>query len=227
MVWLLVVAAIALAGGAWYMQRKRREAIVAWAQASGWSFEGRDDSLVHRWAGEPFGKGDEREADEVLRGSYGGADAVSFTYRVTEVRRDSDGKTQRSTTSYHVMALALPAALATVEVTPEGLGARLAKMVGAQDIQFESDEFNRAYRVEGAAPQVAHAVIHPRLMERLLEPGTKGTAWRIEGSTILSWRGGTTDVDAIAPTLGLLATIRDAIPRHVWLDHGYDPASAH
>jgi len=225
-VWVVLVAVAAFAGVAFYLQRKRQQAIAAWASAAGWSFEGRDDSLVYRWAGEPFGKGDERETDEVLRGTYAGAEAVSFTYRVTDVSRDSDGKTDRSTTSYHVVALELPAALSTVEVTPEGLGARIAKMVGAQDIQFESDEFNRAYRVEGAEPQVAHAVIHPRLMERLLEPGTKGTAWRIEGSSILSWDNGSTDVDRITSTLGLLATIRDSVPRHVWLDHGYDPAAA-
>ncbi|MDM7829742.1 DUF3137 domain-containing protein [Cellulomonas edaphi] len=227
MVWLVLALALLVAAGAWYTQRKRLEAIAAWARASGWSFVGRDDSLAYRWAGEPFGTGDEREAVEVMTGTYAGADAVSFTYRSTRIRRGSDGKTERSTTTHHVVALTLPAALSTVEVTPEGIGARLAKMVGAQDVQFESEEFNRAYRVEGTDPQVVHAVIHPRLMERLLEPGTRGTAWRIEGSTIVSWHPGATAVDRIAGTLALLAAVRDAVPRHVWLDHGYDPAAAH
>jgi hypothetical protein len=225
-VWIVLVAVLVFAGVAFYTQRKRLEAIAAWAQATGWSFVGRDDSLAYRWVGEPFGSPDEREADEVLVGTYAGAQAVSFTYRATEVRRGSDGKTERSTTSHHIVALTLPAALPTVEVTPEGLGARLAKIVGAQDIQFESDEFNRAYRVEGTEPQVVHAVLHPRLMERLLQPDVRGTAWRIEGNTILAWHGGSTDVERITPTLGLLVAVRDAVPRHVWLDHGHDPAAA-
>jgi len=225
--WVVLVVAALAAAGVWYANRKRQEAIAAWAAAAGWTFVGQDDSLAFRWAGSPFGPADEREAVEVLRGAYAGADAVSFTYRSTKVSRDSDGKTQRSTTTHHVIALTLTTALPTVEVTPEGLGAKLAKIVGAQDIQFESDEFNRAYRVAGGEPQTVHAVIHPRLMERLLEPGTRGTAWRIEGNTILSWRSGSTDIDRITGTLALLATIRDAVPRHVWLDHGYDPAAAH
>ncbi|WP_029291707.1 hypothetical protein [Cellulomonas sp. HZM] len=228
MVGLMAVGFVVVAGvaafGLW-QQSKRREALFRWSVASGWSYEAQDDSLAYRWAGSPFGRGDEREGTEVLRGTWDGMPALSFTYVETNVSRDSDGKTSRSSTSYHVIALAMPSELPTVELTPEGLGAKLVKMVGGQDIQFESDEFNRTYRVVGESPVVAHAIIHPRLMERLLAPDARGVAWRIEGNSILTWRTGSTDLGLIAPRLGLLQQIVASVPRHVWLDHGYDPAA--
>ena len=46
MLWVILVAAIAIAGGAWYMQRKRLEAIAAWAAAAGWSLTARLDMVV-------------------------------------------------------------------------------------------------------------------------------------------------------------------------------------
>ena len=111
----------------------------------------------------------------------------------------------------------------TVEVTPEGLGARLAKLVGAQDVQFESEAFNRAYRVAATDQRTGHAILHPRLMERLLRADALGSAWRIGGTWILSWEPGTTDLDRLASRLGLLSAVVRSIPRHVWQDHGYDP----
>ena len=100
-------------------------------------------ALVDLSRGQPFGQGSSRRAIEVLRGHATTAGpALSFTY----VWTTGSGK-NRTTHHAHVVALGLPTFLPTVEVTPEGLGARLAKLVGAQDVQFESEAFNRAYRV--------------------------------------------------------------------------------
>ena len=103
------------------------------------------------------------------------------------------------------MGVALPTYLPTVELTPDGFGAKLAKLVGAQDIQFESEDFNRAFRVASSDPEVAHAIVHPRLMERMLRDDALGSAWRIEGTWILTWAAGSTDLDRLVSRLGLLA----------------------
>ena len=129
----------------------------------------------------------------------------------------------RPRTTAHVVALALPTYLPTVEVTPEGFGARLAKLVGAQDLQLESEAFNQAYRVAASDDRMGHAIVHPRLMERLLRPDALGHAWRIDGTWILSWELGKIDLARLAPRLGLLSAVVRSVPRHVWLDHGYDP----
>lgn len=205
---------------------KRLEALAAWARQAGWSYDGRDDTLAWSMTLDPFGRGDRIEGRDVVRGSWQGMPACSFTYASIDVSRDSEGRAQESSSLYHVVMLDLPAALPMVEVTPEGFGAKLVKAAGGTDINFESDDFNRTYRIDASDAVVAHAVIHPRLMERLLQPDVRGTAWRINGSRILTWRSGATEPAAIAPALALLTTVVQSVPRHVWLDHGFDPAAA-
>lgn len=214
---LVVVVPLGLVG-TWWLQVKRTERLTAWAATTGWRFEGSDPTLTMRWMGQPFGQGHSRKATDVLRGHFDGMPATSFTYRWTT----GSGKEQ-STYVRHVVALDLPAYLPTVELTPDGLGAKLAKVVGGQDIQFESDDFNRAWRVESRDLAVAHAIVNPRLMERLLRGDATGECLRIEGTSILSWANGATDTNTLARRLGVLVAIARAIPRHVWMDHGYDP----
>ncbi len=218
---LLVAGAIFAVGFAaltWWASVKRRERLQAWATANGWTFATSDPSLVDFSRMQPFGAGHAKKATEVLAGRYDGQSALSFTYHwTTGTGRDS------TTHTAHVVGIVLPAYLPTLEVTPEGLGAKLAKLVGAEDLQFESDDFNRAFRVASSDPQVAHAIVHPRLMERMLRSDAVDTAWRIEGTWILTWTSGSTDLDLLAPQLGLLSAVVRSIPRHVWLDHGFDP----
>ncbi|GEK20307.1 DUF3137 domain-containing protein [Cellulomonas xylanilytica] len=212
----VVMLGLAVAG--FWVQKKRHERFRGWALRNGWTYAQSERSLVDLSRGQPFGQGSSRRAIEVLRGTYDSRPALSFTY----VWTTGSGK-NKSTHHAHVVALALPTYLPTVEVTPEGLGARLAKLVGAQDVQLESDAFNRAYRVAARDQRTGHAILHPRLMERLLRPDALGTAWRIDGTWILSWASGTTDLDRLASRLGLLSAVARSVPRHVWLDHGHDP----
>ena len=204
----------------WY-QVQRTKTLRAWAAATGWSYVGSPPSLVGRWAGTPFGAGHTRRASEVMVGRLGARQALSFTYSY----RTGSGKNQ-STYTFHVLAMPIPAYLPILEITPDGLGAKLAKTFGGQDIQFESEDFNRAWRVECADLKFAHDVVHPRLMERLLRGDARGTSLRIEGTDVLTWASGSTRVEAIASRLALMAAVVDAVPRYVWQDHGYDPGPA-
>ncbi len=212
-----VILPVVVAARIWFRLR-RGGRLKAWAAASGWTYVGRDRSLVDRWQGEPFGKGDSRTASEVLVGRWAGRPAVSFTYSFRTGTDDHE-----TTSTYHVVALPLPAYLPTLELTPEGFGTRLASMLGRQDIQFESEEFNRAWRVESRDLKFAHDVVHPRLMERLMRPDARGVCLRIGGTDILTWTEGGTDLDRIAVRLGLMTTIIESVPRYVWQDHGHDP----
>lgn len=212
----LVVPAIFVA--AWWFRRKREAAVRAWAAGVGWRVIGADRSLVHRWRGRPFGVGNGRRVSELVVGHFAGRPAMSFRYDYTT----GSGK-NRSTITHHVVATALPTFLPTVELTPDGLGAKIAKAFGGQDIVFESDAFNRAWRVTAPDARFAHAVVHPRLMERLLRADARGLSVRIEGTDILCWTLGAPRLDAVGPQLQVLAAIIDHVPRFVWLDHGHDP----
>lgn len=218
---LLMVAVPVVFFGGLYYQIQRGKKLEAWARSIGWTWVGENPALVHRWRGEPFGIGSSRRATEVIIGRFGGRPAVSFTYRYTT----GSGK-NRTHHTFHVVSVALPAYLPTLQLTPDGFGAKLAKTFGGQDIQFESEDFNQAWRVEAGVLKFAHDVVHPRVMERLMRPDARGTSLRIDGTDAISWTPGATQPDTVAPRLSLLCAVVDAIPRYVWLDHGYDPGPA-
>lgn len=213
----LVVGVGALVLTIWY-QAARRKRLVEWARANGWQHLDSDPSLVDLSSRYPFGQGHRRRVREVLRGRFAGAPALSFVY----TWRTGSGKSE-TTHTVHVAALGLPAYLPIVEVAPEGILGRFATAFGVQDLRFESEEFNRAFRVQAYDERTAYAVVHPRLMHRLLEPDARAVAWRTDGTWILSWQLGTTDLASLASRLGLLSAVVAAIPRHVWQDHGFDP----
>lgn len=200
------------------LRRRRLRALTAWAALNGWTYRSSAPELTERWRGLPFGAGQARRATDVLTGSWQGRPATSFQYRYSEKSGEN-----RTTQTFHVLTLSLPAYLPTLELIPEGFGTRLARAVGGQDLQFESDDFNKAWRVTSRMPRFASDVIHPRLMERLLRPGSR-TNLRIEGTEILTWSAGRPDLDVIATRLGLLDAVIRSIPRFVWLEHGYDPS---
>ncbi|MFD6093498.1 hypothetical protein ACFWGN_15375 [Oerskovia sp. NPDC060338] len=202
----------------WRAGKARRRMFEAWAARHGLGYADLDRDLAKRWKGTPFGAGHARKATEVLAGQYAGRPALSFTYVWTV----GGGKSETTHTA-HVVVLFLPVALPTLELTPEGFGTRVAKAFGGQDIQLESEDFNRAWRIEASDLRFAHQVLHPRLMHRLLEPDFARRNVRIEGDAILGWTGGRTVLDNVLPLMSRLAVVADAIPDHVWLDRGAVP----
>jgi hypothetical protein len=216
---LLVVGVLVLSA---YQHRRRQEAITAWALARGWRRVPADPALVTRWRGKPFGTGDRRRIGETIEGTYRGRPARSFAYSYETRSTNAKGETETTTHRFHVVAMDLPAFLPDLEVAPETVASRLATAFGAHSLDVESDDFNRRFACRATDLAVGHAILHPRLVERLLaEPAAP--PWRIEGTSVLTWSTGVTSVDRVDRRLALLAAIADAVPRHVWLDHGYDP----
>lgn len=211
---------VVVGGGvlAWWWHRQRMERKRAWAASVGWTVVGTDRSLVRRWHGTPFGVGDSRRVSELVVGRFDGRPAMSFAYRYTT----GSGK-ERQTSTFHVIALGLPAYLPRLELTPGHALQRFAARLGAQDIELESAEFNDAWRVAARDERFAHAVLNPRVMERLLAPDARGMSMRIEGTDILCWSSGLPRYDRIGPRLRVMSSVVAGVPRFVWLDHGHDP----
>ena len=214
---LLVILGViaALVGGA-FATRRKRERLRAFAAGIGWNYEARPRGLIGRWRGQPFNLGHSRRASHLLAGDFGGRHASAFEYQYTT----GSGKHQ-STTRLTVTMLALPTFLPDLEITNEGLGARIAKVFGGQDIQFESEEFNRRWRVEGAVLRTAHDIVHPRFMEFMVA-GPQDPL-RFEGTDVWTWHPGGLRPEAIHARLTRLRAAVDLIPRHVWQDYGHDP----
>ena len=176
---LFVILAIAVVAVgvyyAWLAAKKRREELAALCEEFGWRFaegddHGHDDMYEHF---EIFRRGHSRKAFNRMIGTIEvagrrlRAKAGDFRYRVTS----GSGKNRRTTTytfSYLIAHLPwdrVPALL----IRPEGFFDKVAGAFGFDDIDFESVEFSKRFYVKGSDKKFAYDVLHPRMMEFLLE----------------------------------------------------------
>jgi len=205
------------------MAKKRREAFTAFAAQQGFSYQPENHALAGQWAGTPFRTGDKRRVRNVLTGAYQGRQIVAFDYSYQT--RSSNGKGARRTTTHKfgVVVMQLPGALPKLEVTHEGIfGGAVMNALGFADLKFESEQFNRTFRVEADDQRFGHAMIHPQMMEMLLARGEIG--WRVEGNSLIGWDSGAHSPVEVMNRLQLLQLVIDNVPPYVWRDYaGIDP----
>ena len=159
----------------WLAQKKRREAMAALAAELGWSFSpqydrSHDEEYAHY---EIFRRGHSRAAYNTLWGTlevHGqscNAKAGDFTYKITT----SSGKSTTTTTyRFSYLIVHLPyTLLPDLIIRPEGFFDKFAGAIGFDDIDFESAEFSRRFFVKCTNKRHAYDVIHPRMMEFLMQ----------------------------------------------------------
>jgi hypothetical protein len=224
---LLVVVAVVVGVGLvyfnYYRAKKRREQFSALAAQQGWSYVPSNPSLAGQWSGTPFQTGDNYRIKNVLSGAYNGHPMVAFDYSYQTHTTNGRGQRRTTTHRYAVVVMQLPGALPHLEVTHEGIfGGAVANAFGFRDIQFESEQFNRRFRVKATDERFGHAVVTPRMMELLLARGEIG--WRTEGNSLVGWGKGDHDPNQLMNRLGLLQQVIENVPPYVWRDYaGIDP----
>jgi hypothetical protein len=218
---LLILAAIAAAGLIAYLsyqaEQKRRQILQSFALSNGWAYAARDDSWTERFAGSPFGEGDHRSAKNVLTGAHAGRQMAAFDYSFQTHSTDSKGHTTTTTHRYAVCAVRLPAPLPGLELSPETVLTRFAGALGFDDVELESEDFNRHYRVRARDPKFAYDVLNPRTMQALL--ARPALHLRLFGADALCWESGRLAPAALLERLSALDVLIDGIPSFVWADH--------
>ncbi len=196
--------------------KKRRALLLAFASGQGWTLVERDDRWAEHFRGAPFDEGDSKEARNILQGSFRERSMLAFDYSYETHSTDSKGHRSTSTHRYSVAVLQLPGWLPTVELVPEGVFGRLGTALGRQDIELESEEFNRAYRVRADNPKIAYDVLSPRTMELLVS--RRGQHLRLSGTDALCWESGSYRPADLLARLDTLHRLVDGIPPFVWSD---------
>lgn len=214
----VVVLMVVIAVVSFVSAKKRREALAVLASQRGWAFVAHDDAWIDRFDGAPFGLGHDRQALNVLTGAYDGRGFVAFDYRysTTETSTDAQGHTQSRTQvhPYSVLGLDSGAVLPDLSVTPEGFLGRMVGRLTNTDIELESEEFNRAFTVTSPDRKFATDVLHPRMMEHLLQIPDRG--WALRGGWLLAVRAGRHTVAELDSRLADLDGILDLVPDFVW-----------
>ena len=120
--------------------------------------------------------GDMRMFMNVLSGQWQGIPVVAADYWFgSGPANPYSTRSRRRTGSsrhYSLVVLGVGAKCPQVSIERQGLPATLVEHLGLQDIQFESEEFNRRFRVRSADARFATELVDPRMMAWLLS--TKG-----------------------------------------------------
>ena len=168
---LLVVglSAVALVAYAQYRRRQARVgALLALAQCIGFTFTVDDVDHVLDLPFGLFRRGDGRKLELVLSGTHNGLPLRLFDYWYYDETSDGHGGRSRSYHRFTCGILTVPAACPHLWLGHEGFFSHLGSHLGLRDVELESDEFNRRFRVKCDDQKFAFSVLDGRMMEWLL-----------------------------------------------------------
>lgn len=177
MVYLFVLGVLLFGVMAYFshlQEKKRREDLAALASKLGLRFDpNHDSSHDDEYAQfEIFRRGHSRVAKNTLTGAVELFERScrlvmgDFRYKVTS----GTGKDRRTTTyNFSYLIVHPPWHTPPLLIRPEGVWDKLKGAFGFDDIDFESDEFSRKFYVQSSDRRFAYDVLHPRMMEFLLQ----------------------------------------------------------
>ncbi len=208
-----VAALVALAYWIYQGAEKSRHArrLREFAFAHGWSYREAGGVAVAGLEGFPFGQGHDRLVEDIVEGTYGGRPCASFTYTFTPQVAGERSVPQIFTVTQVKLDVPFP----RLDLVPEDIGSRLLNAVGFADIDLESAEFNRTWRVQCADKRYATDFLDPRMMQSLLTNRLHGVAVRVDGDRVLAWSGGIASVKDLSRRFDLVCGVAGRIPAHV------------
>jgi hypothetical protein len=181
---LIVVLGIGVLAGGWYLQsqaRQRRMAAVATIGSRiGFTFSASDVEGLRDLPFSLFDRGSRRQLTNVLYGTHNGVPThfFDYAYYVSEGR---SGRWYR----YTCALATVPAACPSFALGYESFFSRVAEHVGMHDVQLESDDFNRRFRVQCRDQRFAFSLLDGAMMEWLLE-SKQFQSLEIDGPFILA-----------------------------------------
>ena len=220
---VLIVLGFALVAGfaAWIsfrQKRKRFEAFLLVARQFGLEFWAVDDRGC---LGLPFAlltKGDGRGTENVLSGAWQEVSLVAFDYWYYEENTDSNGRTGRTYHRFSCAVTEIDAACSAVTISRENVFTRLADHLAMRDIEFELEEFNRAFDVRGKDRKFANDLLDARMMRWLLATDP-AFGFETAGRWLLCFSKRRQPTELI-PLLGTLRGFREHVPDVVYSLYG-------
>ena len=218
MAWMWVLGVLltlaALAWGGWDAWRAARHGDEAreFAATHGWEYVPRTYEYNSRFWAYPFSEGEARRQESVLRGTYDGQRCATFSH-VFETRSDKDSAPV--THAFQVTLAELPVALPRIDIVPQNAYQQVLKALGGRDVEVESHAFNERWRVRANDARYAHAVLDPRMVERLTWLDVEGASIRIEGAAVYVWGSGRRGTEDLAKRLGIVTAVARRVPAHV------------
>jgi len=156
----------------------------------------------------------------ILVGEYQGRPV-----RMAEFVHTTRGRYLPTTWVNHLIAIELPVRLPDLAVGPDlvfgtepvvGDGATVEP--GMERVEVESEAFNRQFRAAAVDARYGSAVLHPRMMEWLLDQPPVN--FRVCGSLVVAYAAKPWTVPRTLMVLPVLSGVADLIPPFVLADYG-------
>lgn len=186
---LAIGGVIALIAGivylAWLMEKKRTEAMTAWAQSHGYVFEGATPQLIDELSAfKLFNQGRARTAKNTMRGSKEPGAVRICDYQFTT----GSGKHQQ-VHQQTIVVLKTPGRMAPHFFLrrQRALFDALGKVFGGQDINFEDDQaFSKAYVLQtNGDEQQLRGFMSPGLRDMLTKMSDRNLLMEVVGDTLV------------------------------------------
>lgn len=159
---------------------------------------------------EPFRSNAQGRVTKVMVGNIKGNEWQIFDYRYTE----RSGKSS-TTYEFQVFTVKLPGYFPRLEIKPEHFGSNW--FVGP-DLNVESAEFNRKYRVETADREFAFGVLHPQLIEKLIQ--APSLTWQLAGNHLVLVDEGRINTGTVDSAIRLMVQFLHLMPPYLREDYG-------
>jgi hypothetical protein len=216
---LFVIIAIGVMVLAYVNASNRRDAAAELATELGMAYHRDDDLGLSRLPHPIFRMGDRRSASSLVVGAMRDRPVVLFDYQYEIDRTDAEGRRSTSTYRFSGVTVELDVRCPPAVIRRERVGTKLANALGlGKDIQFESDEFNRAYEVRSDSQQFAFTLVDTAMMEWLMT-NAGDLDIEFDGSTlvVVTKRRDWTEMEALASRV---LDFTEQFPRLVWSSYG-------
>jgi len=216
----IVIGFIILVGVVAYLghlqAKKRREAFELMAAKLGFRFYPQKDySFAKRYGFlDHMDDGHRRYTFNRMSGEIEGQGVHVFDYHYETYSTDSKG---RRTTHHHyfsIFTLSLEARFPELNIEREGFFSKIGQALGFDDIDFESLEFSKRYKVKSGDKKFAYDFCNAQMIDFLLRQ--QDLIIEVDGNTLALTFKGKLSIEAIRPNLDRLLKIRSLIPNYLF-----------
>ncbi|TCC01857.1 hypothetical protein [Kribbella soli] len=210
---------IARIGGPWVDRGKAKLAREqAGAERYGWHPGTDADGQLHAAGCRIFAP--DGHLRRILVGEYQGR-----PIRMAEFVHTTRGRYLPTTWVNHLIAIELPVRLPDLAVGPDlvigpgpVVGDGAAVEPGMERVEVESEAFNQRFRAAGVDARYVSAVLHPRMMEWLLD--RPPVNFWVSGNLLVAYAAKPWTVPQTLTVLPVLSGVADLIPPFVLADYG-------
>ncbi|HJR44447.1 MAG TPA: hypothetical protein VJ927_02475 [Actinomycetota bacterium] len=222
---LFVGVAVAIAGGRYYFKEQRKRGLATFARRHGFVFTPHAPQGLLSHSFPLFLSGNGRGAENGIAGEWRDMSFKAADFWYYQGSSPGDQQTKGGTRYYRfsVAATGIPSWLPELTISRETLTTSVGKRIRPDDIDFESEEFNRAFRIKTQHRRFAFELIDARMMEWLLTCDRR-LGFQVRGRGVLAYSKPLAPHELLV-LVGSLKEFCDRIPRLVWNSHDFLPPS--